>query len=123
METWLKESGAVGLDHLELADFPVTGRGVRTLKRFKQLFHLPFSGRLNMHMLIPLSGQSFAQHPYLSKTPWLFIFSLSDRASRDTMACETTWRGYLPATLQASSLQRTSWKFALGPPYIPLQGS
>ena len=36
METWLKESRAVGLDDLELADFPVTGRGVRTLKRFKE---------------------------------------------------------------------------------------
>lgn len=36
MERWLKESGAAGLDDLELADFPVTGRGVRTLRRFKQ---------------------------------------------------------------------------------------
>lgn len=36
MESWLKASGAVGLDGLELADFPVTGRGVRTLRRFKE---------------------------------------------------------------------------------------
>lgn len=36
MEHWLKRSGAVGLDDLELADFPVTGRGVRTLRRFKK---------------------------------------------------------------------------------------
>jgi hypothetical protein len=36
MESWLKSSGAVGLDGLELADFPVTGRGVRTLRRFKE---------------------------------------------------------------------------------------
>lgn len=36
MESWLKVSGAVGLDDLELADFPVTGRGVRTLRRFKE---------------------------------------------------------------------------------------
>ncbi|KAK5629072.1 hypothetical protein RRF57_004787 [Xylaria bambusicola] len=36
MESWLKATGAVGLDDLELADFPVTGRGVRTLRRFKQ---------------------------------------------------------------------------------------
>ncbi|PKK42609.1 hypothetical protein CI102_14856 [Trichoderma harzianum] len=36
MENWLKESGAEGLDDLELADFPVTGRGARTLRRFKQ---------------------------------------------------------------------------------------
>ncbi|KAM0255849.1 hypothetical protein ACHAQJ_005354 [Trichoderma viride] len=36
MENWLKESGAVGLGDLELADFPVTGRGVKTLRRFKQ---------------------------------------------------------------------------------------
>ncbi|KAG6008119.1 hypothetical protein E4U21_005001 [Claviceps maximensis] len=36
METWLEESGAVGLNNLELADFPVTGRGLRTLTRFKE---------------------------------------------------------------------------------------
>ncbi|KAJ3560054.1 hypothetical protein NPX13_g9442 [Xylaria arbuscula] len=36
METWLKETGAAGLDDLELAEFPVTGRGVRTLRRFKK---------------------------------------------------------------------------------------
>ncbi|PON27281.1 set-domain histone methyltransferase-9 [Trichoderma gamsii] len=30
------QSGAAGLDDLELADFPVTGRGARTLRRFKQ---------------------------------------------------------------------------------------
>lgn len=36
MENWLKESGAAGLDGLELANFPVTGRGVRTLRRLKQ---------------------------------------------------------------------------------------
>ncbi|KAL7919033.1 hypothetical protein ACQKWADRAFT_323289 [Trichoderma austrokoningii] len=36
MENWLKESSATGLDDLELADFPVTGRGAKTLRRFKQ---------------------------------------------------------------------------------------
>ncbi|QUC15773.1 uncharacterized protein UV8b_00014 [Ustilaginoidea virens] len=36
MKSWLKQSGAVGLDGLELADFPATGRGVRTRKLFKQ---------------------------------------------------------------------------------------
>lgn len=36
MEKWLKSCGAQGLDNLELADFPVTGRGVKTLKSFKQ---------------------------------------------------------------------------------------
>ena len=36
MESWLKLSGATGLDGLELADFPATGRGVRTLRGFKQ---------------------------------------------------------------------------------------
>ncbi|KAH8696907.1 hypothetical protein GQ44DRAFT_718701 [Phaeosphaeriaceae sp. PMI808] len=34
MESWLKQSGASGLDDLELADFSDTGRGVRTLRRF-----------------------------------------------------------------------------------------
>ncbi|KAK4204301.1 putative histone-lysine N-methyltransferase [Triangularia verruculosa] len=36
MESWLKQSGAVGLDGLELANFPVTGRGVKTLRHFKK---------------------------------------------------------------------------------------
>ena len=36
MEGWLNESGAVGLADLELANFPVIGRGVRTLRRFKE---------------------------------------------------------------------------------------
>lgn len=36
MENWLKKVGATGLDDLELADFPVTGRGARTLRRFKR---------------------------------------------------------------------------------------
>ncbi|KAL7940253.1 hypothetical protein V8C42DRAFT_338052 [Trichoderma barbatum] len=36
MEDWLRKSGATGLDDLELADFPVTGRGARTLRLLKQ---------------------------------------------------------------------------------------
>lgn len=36
MESWLKESGAVGLNELELADFQVTGRGVRSLQCYKE---------------------------------------------------------------------------------------
>lgn len=36
MEGWLKASGAVGLEDLELVDFPVTGRGGRALRPFKQ---------------------------------------------------------------------------------------
>ncbi|KAL6886101.1 N-methyltransferase [Trichoderma longibrachiatum] len=36
MESWLTKSGAVGLSDLELAEFPDTGRGVKTLRRFKQ---------------------------------------------------------------------------------------
>lgn len=36
MDSWLRQSGAVGLDGLELADFPVTGRGVKTLQPFKE---------------------------------------------------------------------------------------
>lgn len=34
MEDWLRRSGAVGLDSLELSDFPVTGRGLKALRRF-----------------------------------------------------------------------------------------
>jgi hypothetical protein len=34
MDRWLKQSGASGLDDLELADFSDTGRGVRTLRPF-----------------------------------------------------------------------------------------
>lgn len=36
MESWLKQSGASGLDGVELADFSNTGRGVRTLRRFEK---------------------------------------------------------------------------------------
>jgi hypothetical protein len=36
MEEWLKGAGATGLGELELAEFPVTGRGVRTLRAFKE---------------------------------------------------------------------------------------
>ncbi|KAL8640475.1 MAG: hypothetical protein Q9228_002616 [Teloschistes exilis] len=36
MESWLKESGAVGLDDLELANFQGTGRGVRSLQYYKE---------------------------------------------------------------------------------------
>ena len=36
MESWLKESGAVGLVDLELANFQVTGRGVRSLQYYKE---------------------------------------------------------------------------------------
>ncbi|ATY67437.1 kinase-like domain [Cordyceps militaris] len=36
MEAWLKHSGAVGVDAIEVADFPVTGRGVKALRSFKK---------------------------------------------------------------------------------------
>ena len=36
MESWLKEFEAVGLDDLELANFQVTGRGVRSLQYYKE---------------------------------------------------------------------------------------
>jgi hypothetical protein len=36
MKNWLKQSGASGLNGLELADFSDTGRGVRTLRRFEE---------------------------------------------------------------------------------------
>lgn len=36
MESWLKESGASGLDQLEIADFPITGRGIRAQRTFKE---------------------------------------------------------------------------------------
>lgn len=35
MECWLKQSRVIGLVALELANFPVIGRGVRTLQHFK----------------------------------------------------------------------------------------
>ena len=44
MESWLKQSGASGLEDLELADFSDTGRGVRTLRRFEageNIFTIP----------------------------------------------------------------------------------
>ncbi|KAG5296654.1 putative histone-lysine N-methyltransferase [Histoplasma ohiense] len=68
MEGWLKQSRVIGLDALELANFPVIGRGVRTLQHFK-----PFA---------------LCSHPCLLMASWLCIFFLSDRASQDTTACE-----------------------------------
>lgn len=36
LKHWLEESGGFGLDNLDLADFPATGRGVRANKAFKE---------------------------------------------------------------------------------------
>ncbi len=36
MEAWLSKQGAVGLDDLAVADFPVTGRGVAAKRAFKE---------------------------------------------------------------------------------------
>ena len=36
MERWLKVAGSVGLDDLELARFPIIGRGVRALRQFRK---------------------------------------------------------------------------------------
>ena len=36
MERWLKVAGAVGLDALELANFPIVERGLRTLRQFRE---------------------------------------------------------------------------------------
>lgn len=36
MDSWLKQSGASGLDDLELADFADAGRGIKTLRRFEE---------------------------------------------------------------------------------------
>lgn len=36
LASWLKDAGAKGLDDLDLADFPSTGRGVRTKRPFKK---------------------------------------------------------------------------------------
>lgn len=36
LQSWLKQSGASGLDDLELADFPLTGRGVRAKRAFEK---------------------------------------------------------------------------------------
>ncbi|KAK6510245.1 hypothetical protein TWF481_004962 [Arthrobotrys musiformis] len=36
MESWLKESGAVGLDDLKFANFPATGRGLGSRRHFKE---------------------------------------------------------------------------------------
>ena len=36
MERWLKLAGAVGLDDLDLANFPIVGRGIRALRHFKE---------------------------------------------------------------------------------------
>ncbi|KAL6836317.1 hypothetical protein J3E69DRAFT_24096 [Trichoderma sp. SZMC 28015] len=133
MESWLKESGAVGLEDLELVEFPVTGRGARALRPFKQgerILTIPGDCLWTVEHAYadPLLGPVLCStQPPLSVEDTLAIHLLfvrsresgHDRASLDMMAHEVMWRRYPRATLQASSLRRTNWKFAPGLHYIP----
>lgn len=133
MEGWLKESGAVGLESLELAEFPVTGRGARALRRFKQgerILTIPGDCLWTVEHAYsdPLLGPVLrSTQPPLSVENTLAIYLLFvrsresgyDRASLDTMAYEVMLRRYPRATPRASSLRRTNWKFAPGLHYTP----
>lgn len=68
MESWLRGSGAVGLENLELADFPITGRGVKTRRHFKQGETI---------LTIPHSTLWTAEHAYADPTLGPVIRSIS----------------------------------------------
>lgn len=68
MESWLRGSGAVGLENLELADFPITGRGVKTRRHFKQGETI---------LTIPHSTLWTAEHAYADPTFGPVIRSIS----------------------------------------------
>jgi len=99
MESWLKQSGATGLDGLELADFPATGRGVRALRRFKEggeILTIPRSVLWTVEHAYadPLLGPALrSAEPPLSvedvlATYILFIRSRSRSRSRGKSGCD-----------------------------------
>ncbi|KAK4148148.1 uncharacterized protein C8A04DRAFT_33652 [Dichotomopilus funicola] len=86
MDSWLRQSGAVGLNSLELADFPLTGRGVKTLKPFKDgetILTIPSSilWTVEHAHADPLLGPALrAAQPPLSVEDTLAIYLLFVRA-------------------------------------------
>ena len=86
MENWLKLSGAAGLDDLELADFPLTGRGVKTLRPFKKgekILTIPSSilWTVKHAHADPLLGPALrSAHPPLSVEDTLAIYILFVRS-------------------------------------------
>ena len=81
MDSWLKAAGAAGLDDLELADFPATGRGVRTLRRFKQGERI---------LTIPCGSHWTVEHAYADA-----LLGPALRSARPPLSVEDTLATYL----------------------------
>ena len=81
MESWLQATGAVGLDDLELADFPITGRGVRTLRRFKEGERI---------LTIPCSSLWTVEHAYADS-----LLGPALRSVRPPLSVEDTLATYI----------------------------
>ena len=81
MESWLKATGAVGLDDLELADFPVTGRGVRTLRHFKEGERI---------LTIPCGSLWTVEHAYADS-----LLGPALRSARPPLSVEDTLATYI----------------------------
>jgi hypothetical protein len=86
MESWLKQSGASGLDGLELADFSDTGRGVRTLRpieKGERIFTIPHNVLWTVeHALAdPILGSALrSAKPPLSTDDTLIVYILFVRS-------------------------------------------
>ena len=114
MESWLKESGAVGLNDLELANFPVTGRGIKSLQYYKEgerLLTIP-SGNLwtveHAHA-DPLLGPALrsAQPPPLTVEDTLATYLLFVRSRKSSSGYNGLRRSHvaaLPTSYPSSSI-------------------
>ena len=81
MESWLKAAGAAGLDGLELADFPITGRGVKTLR------HLQEGERI---LTIPCGSLWTVEHAYADS-----LLGPALRSVRPPLSVEDTLATYI----------------------------
>ncbi|WPG97781.1 Hypothetical protein R9X50_00056200 [Acrodontium crateriforme] len=88
MESWLKRSGATGLDGLELADFLGIGRGIKALRQFEEgetIFTIPQSvlWTVDHAYADPILGPALlSARPPLSIDDTLAIYILFVRSRR-----------------------------------------
>lgn len=107
MESWLSNSGAAGLEDVEVADFPTTGRGVRAHRAFKQderILTIPASCLWTVKhayddsLLGPVLRSA---QPSLSvETHWLCIFCLCGHARKTPRTKD--YKAILPCCLLAT---------------------
>ena len=81
MERWLKVAGAVGLDDLELANFPIVERGIRTLRDFKKGENI---------LTIPRSALWTVEHAYADS-----LLGPALRSVRPSLSVDDTLATYI----------------------------